>query len=530
MKLQTFNKDKELKKLNFNKNKSNYIKLGTLVASVLVIIISVIYFTYSKFTLTDTFTTLETTVNNFLPADYLLYYYVDGVAVINKPSSGNYASVVTCDNGARGYYNQYTQSLSIEDATSSATRCTVNLTTIAAPYQDGSGASIPELYNGLIPVTYDDSNNIIVADTSTEWYNYNNHEWANAILIDSTTTKDKYVNSDGTYKSGTTVDIDDVLQMYVWVPRYKYQLFNVEGADTEAQMINIEFESTDTTKSTGSQNGEWLTHPAFTFGTTELNGIWVGKFESSNSTSDVKIIPNVSSLRSQTVSDMFNASRAIESNSKYGLSSLEVDTHMMKNMEWGAVAYLTNSKYGRYQSDGSCISSGCEVWINNNNSYTTGCAGSSVSASSSSSCNAWNTSTGVNASTTGNIYGIYDMSGGAWEYVMGNMVDENGAFYPSNSELTQPESKYYDSYAYGTSYNDYSRGHLGDATKEVLSDSSGGYAWNDDYVRFVTSSYPWFGRGGHFSVGTNAGVFYFDRYNGSSADSNRSWRVVLSSE
>ena len=136
---------------------------------------------------------------------------------------------------------------------------------------------------------------------------------------------------------------------------------------------------------------------------------------------------------------------------------------------------------------------------------------------------------GVGASTTGNIYGIYDMSGGAWEYVMGNMVDENGAFYPSFSELTQPESKYYDSYTYGTSYNDYSRGHLGDATKEVLSDSSGGYAWNDDYVRFVTSSYPWFGRGGYSYSGSTAGVFYFYAFNGS-ADSNHSWRVVLSSE
>ena len=355
---------------------------------------------------------------------------------------------------------------------------------------------------------------------------------ANAILIDqsNTTTKAKYINDDGSFKSGTSVSISDVLQMYVWIPRYKYKLFNVSGATTSAQMIEIEFENSTTSKSSGSLNGEWLTHPAFTFGDTELNGIWVGKFESSNTTSDVKIVPNVSNLRNINVSSMFNASRAIESNSKYGLSSLEVDTHMMRNMEWGAVAYLTNSKYGRYEATGSCIASGCEVWINNNSNFTTGCAGSSVSASSASSCNQWNTSTGINASTTGNIYGIYDMSGGAWEYVMGNMVDENGAFYPSYSELTQPESKYYDSYTYETSYNDYSRGHLGDATKEVIANSSSGYSWNDDYVRFVTSSYPWFGRGGLFSVGTNAGVFYFDRYNGSSADSNRSWRVVLSSE
>ena len=282
-------------------------------------------------------------------------------------------------------------------------------------YKDSSGASEPELYSGLIPVTYNDTNEIVIADLYSNWYDYDAHEWANAILIDqnNTTTKNKYLNTDGTYKSGTVVEETDILQMYVWVPRYKYQLFNVEGADTEAQMINIQFESNTTSKSNGTQNGEWLTHPAFTFGTTELNGIWIGKFESSNDISDIKIIPNVSSLRNQTVGNMFNASRAIETNAKYGLSASEVDTHMMKNMEWGAVAYLTNSKYGRYEASGSCISSGCEVLINNNNSYTTGCAGDSVSASSNSSCNAWNTSTGVNASTTGNIYGIYDMSGGA---------------------------------------------------------------------------------------------------------------------
>ena len=30
--------------------------------------------------------------------------------------------------------------------------------------------------------------------------------------------------------------------------------------------------------------------------------------------------------------------------------------------------------------------------------------------------NAYNTTGGVKASTTGNITGVYDMSGGAWEY------------------------------------------------------------------------------------------------------------------
>jgi formylglycine-generating enzyme required for sulfatase activity len=77
--------------------------------------------------------------------------------------------------------------------------------------------------------------------------------------------------------------------------------------------------------------------------------------------------------------------------------------------------------------------------------------------------------TGVNASTTGNQYGIYDMSGGAWEYVMGNMVDSSGNYYSSNANLSQPDSKYYDSYAYSASiFTDHARGKLGDATKEIL--------------------------------------------------------------
>ncbi len=375
----------------------------------------------------------------------------------------------------------------------------------------------PELYAGLIPITYDEDTNVVIADTNEEWYNYDNFEWANAILIDQSNTgiKNKYINSDSSYKVGTIVDMADILQMYVWIPRYRYQLFNVNGESIEPQMINVIFENNTTPKSNGKVNGQWLTHPAFTFGTTELNGIWVGKFESSGSTSDVTIIPNVSSLRNQTVGNMFNASRAIESTAKYGLSSNEIDTHMMKNMEWGAVTYLTNSKYGRYNDGGSCISSGCEVWINPNSNYTTGCAGESVSAAEATSCNQWNSLKGVNASTTGNIYGIYDMSGGAYEYVMGNYKKT-----VSNSEIdfNSIESKYYDLYT-GTSI---SYGKLGDATKETQ-------GWNSDSAYFVFSIIPWFARGGYRSDGADAGVFYFRDYLGV-ANSSYSFRVVLGSE
>ena len=59
---------------------------------------------------------------------------------------------------------------------------------------------------------------------------------------------------------------------------------------------------------------------------------------------------------------MHNASRNIESNSQYNLPATGINTHMMKNIEWGVVAYLTQSKYGRCENN-ECT----EVTINGNN-------------------------------------------------------------------------------------------------------------------------------------------------------------------
>ena len=386
-----------------------------------------------------------------------------------------------------------------------------------------------ELAQGLIPVTYNSSGDVVVADTSTKWYDYSNHEWANAVLVNcaDSTIKSKYFNDDMSLKSsvvGLTISMDEILQMYVYIPRYKYQLFNAEDGTSNPQAINITFESKTTTKSTGTKNGEWLTHPSFTFGDKELAGIWVGKFETSNTSTLPKIVPNVSSLRSMTVSAQFNTSRLMTTTlaSTYGTSTND-DSHMMKNMEWGAVAYLSSSVYGRYTNASTCIESGCEVWINNNSNYTTGCAGSSVCADIASTCNAWNTATGVNASTTGNIYGIYDMSGGAWEDVMGNYNDTIS--YAGFDSM--PESKYYDKYTGINSESDFTKYHLGDATKETLkTKSTGGNAWYGDYSKSVRSSAPWVSRGGDDSSSTLAGVFHFISSFGHS-DSGNSFRVVL---
>ena len=383
-----------------------------------------------------------------------------------------------------------------------------------------------------------------VANTSFEWYNYAEHEWANAVLVNVSDNdiKNKYFNSDMSLRDeikNQVVNMNEVQQMYVWIPRYRYQLWNAEDGESDPQAINIVFEDKNESKSAGTKNGDWLTHPAFTFGSEELNGIWVGKFENSGSTSSITIKPNMASLVSLNVSTMFNASRGVESSSLLGLISNEVDSHMMKDTEWGAVAYLYSSVYGTYNADKSCISRGCEVWINNvtsngewDGTKYTGCAAQGVStagvtATACESGRGWD-GAGVNASTTGNMYGIYDMSGGNWEYTMSVMLQSDGTPQIQDSGFgSMPDSKYYNTYPYGTSYTDHARGTIGTATKETLKTVGNEYGgWNEDCSVLVYSSGAWAARGASALDTTGAGVFTFD-YNTGGDNAIVGFRVVL---
>jgi len=401
---------------------------------------------------------------------------------------------------------------------------------------DNSGANQPALTSNMIPVYYDsasdswkkaDSDN---ADKSSQWYDYDNKMWANAVTV-SETNRQTYLSA----KTGTTIPMSDINTMWVWVPRYTYTYLNTNTP----QEINVKFESgtastgtikctdnvtgtsstsetcTDTTNNGLKAGTSTYTHPAFTFGDQELTGIWVGKFEIS---SGQIIKPNVTSLRSQTVNQLYTGIYNMRnSGNAFGFSTTD-ETHMMKNMEWGAVTYLSHSKYGINK----------EIAINSANTYTTGCGPQSEgSTSSGATCNGYTTALGQSASTTGNTSGVYDMSGGAYEYVMGNMVNSSGAFYSSNAGFsTAPDAKYYDKYSYDASSNTtYTRGKLGDATKEMAPTGTSGN-WYSDYAYFPYSSSPWFFRGGLYGDGACAGAFLFYFSNGS-AFSSFSSRAVL---
>ncbi len=520
----------------------------------------------------------------------------------------------------------------VKNVNTTKTKCYLHFKKI---YKDTvlNGAD-PDLMNGrLVPVKISDKEKptgstyvgpnaggqVTKADITQEWYNYGSKTWANAVILKS--------GVEDNYKPGDEIKEEDIESYFVWIPRYKYKLQESESTYTgytsvtaKGNQANVQsfyntingnkgantafdivFETKNNTPSTGATQNTYITHPAFL--SFNSNGLWVGKFETGynqnsdntsvmpatpdswsysgaqqNTEASTKVIikPNVYSWRNIQVANAFYTA--------YNYKR-DLESHMMKNMEWGAVAYLTQSKYGMCtEGDGSTTCG--EVRINNVGTYITGSASNFEPTcgytGTKESCNSYESlyQLGMNggvsnnyynsdstvASTTGNYSGIYDMAGGAWEYVMGVMQSSQTDATPTSgrnqlynsgfkgkyscyncdsqsaTENTSgkewPSSKYYDLYEYSTSDQQFQRGHLGDGTKEFgpfysvnWPKSDGSYnlrrvgSYNSDDAFFVYSYYPWFRRGGNFADGTDAGLAAFNNSNGH-AGGTHSFRVV----
>ena len=409
----------------------------------------------------------------------------------------------------------------------------------------------PIIKDDLIPVTISDTGVVTKADTTKKWYSYQDKVWANSVIL-----KDKSV----AYKNGETISESNIESYFVWIPKYSYQLFDLGNYSSltsisdKIQEIKIKFGTGNTSDSisgecttpfsnnqgiAGSSGnckvGDYMTHPAFL--AFDTLGLWVGKFETgydgatSTTSAQVNIVdtskiiikPNVYSWRNITVGNAFKNSYDYKR---------DLDSHMMKNTEWGSVAYLQHSKYGSQVS----------VRINNNSSYITGYAatieptlgyngGTSIEGNRNESTNLrvdgtyttnYLNSNSVVASTTNNYTGIYDMSGGAWEYVMGYTTGATTVggtsgitnLY-SNFFSNSSYSKYWDKYTL-TAETNYNNRILGDATGEMgpfgsEKDPDGGTrnksSWYKDYAYLVSSSTPWFARGGAWVNGIISGAF-----------------------
>ena len=508
-------------------------------------------------------------------------------------------------------------------------------------------ANAPKLLTGMTPIKFEmptaTAMGTVVQTTAkdTDWYEY-------GTTYDETndTTTKRWANAqteDGSmwvwiprfaYKiTGETIDVKFLIGT-------SDNYYDEEGNIQTAQRQKTTDQIIDSTK-------EYTVHPAFTNESSinyanggwdkELTGIWVAKFaagyasgnnsapvKSSNenysqSTSYVQATESTTgkdgnldarnwldgiygskttSIKYPTFqgttyamnyinhSDSYKIARALTDDGNiYGLSSNTANSHLMKNSEWGAVAYLSKSQYGQNNKeittnninldsggrkrtetagktgvDSVYAVTGCssnttdttnnKITIANLNSATgdTGVTGSNGTAYK------WNQKTGQNASTTGTIYGIYDISGGVWERTAdfvsnGNvnlleygksLLDEAKVTYTVNGSTktvtanTGTSTKYVTIYPYSSpessnidtaSQNNFKNNTkiYGDAVRETTSanagtSNSGWYtsSWNSDYSYFPALGIPFFKRGGDLWAGTGAGAFAFSRIDGNS--------------
>lgn len=318
------------------------------------------------------------------------------------------------------------------------------------------------------------------------------------------------MTTDSYYKSsplGTTIKDSDINEFYVWIPRFKYRLWNVTGEpnissyDAYTKGIDISFEKNKesggsiyckdnicysdeerTISLTQNDNDKYYTPSSFT-NNEELLGFWVGKYEVSNgckdncltNSSDLTILPNQESWRNNNLSNYYEAIKG-KGNSY----------HIIKNSEWGTISYLSHSKYG------ICSNMKCTE-ITSNNTYISGKEGKD--------------------STTGNIYGVFDMAGSASEFVMANYTSNNSlALNNSNFKynVTIPSTDY-DLYS-GTNFI------LGDATKEILLTQSSTGSWDNNYSIFIDKVNNWFIRGGMAGNEVGNGIFYYNATNDSPSE------------
>ena len=399
------------------------------------------------------------------------------------------------------------------------------------------------LNNSLTPVVYDATKSAwVVADTTKEWYNYAKQEWANTVILNSGVTKNV---GDTVIVPTDTTETSEVKAMLVWIPRYEYHIEGTYGthldgtAGTQALPGQIEVKFVAKSQTTADSN--YILHPAFTWDdnsdgvivdSEHISGIWVGKFEMSGTFDEPTIIPNVKSLRTQNVSTQFNTSLKLKN---YLNNVSTTDSHMMKNSEWGAVAYLSQSIYGKYGNT-SYTGANKEVYKNDSSDLYTGKSSGTYPQSgiaSNGTClysdvtdrGNGTGSCGGGASTTGNITGIYDMSGGEYEYVMGYLTTASTTWGSTDSdnyaEFTEaPERKYYEDYTnidISTACNEET------CKGQALNETSG---WYNDSADFILTGYPWFIRGASYYYSEDGGLFSFSRSTGS-AHYNISFRTVF---
>ena len=319
---------------------------------------------------------------------------------------------------------------------------------------------------------------------------------------------------------------DGVASYFVWIPRYAYRIIYFDTPEHEQQYRDGSITESEALtngwivgysdargivdaegkKPTGvssqtaiSVNDKYFkTHPVFdgdvNYGgwaeddgtPVKLSGFWVMKYEASqvNGTTTPKSEPGVIGWTSMIIGNMFTNAQNYNTN---------LNSHLMKNSEWGAVAYLTDSEYGRNGTE-----------LANSKSNKTG--DGDIAAN-------------ILQSTTGNIYGIYDLSGVKYEYIA-TYYNADGAQLSNGSifaSINGQSNKYVTAYEGTTRDNESYK--YGDATYET----KGRY---DNENHFINLTGPFFRRSASYNDSTNGGIFFYNSDSGF-ASTDRTFRVCL---
>ena len=394
----------------------------------------------------------------------------------------------------------------------------------------------------MIPVNWNGINWVVTDEKGWD-YNYGEtsetKKWANIMLKD-TLELDGMDND--TVQSATIEDMKGKTvtkegSMFVWIPRYAYKITYYNNSSKEegteigysdarglvdkqgktptgmsepVTSIAVEdnyrphpaFEDNNSTNSQEEYSqGEW---------STKLTGIWVGKFETTEKVNEkITIGSNKDSYVSQTIGTFYTDAQNLNI----------ANSHMAKNSEWGAMAYLTESKYGRN--------------------------GTQITKNESKIAGAGNYQTNILQSTTENIYGIYDTVGGAYECTAGYISDSSQSYGNSfastddstnNKELSTKYSTVYNKIENNSSpsenYNSNINKVFGDGIIETSTQGTGANSWDSaqsDFVGLSSSSnnenLPFFSRGGHINS-SYSGMLYFSSSSGME-NNQEGFRVCL---
>ena len=314
-------------------------------------------------------------------------------------------------------------------------------------YNESKNVNSPKVTQGMIPIKYNGTDWVVCSKNDPEWYSYDNtKKWANIMLSDGT-------YKEGTVQEGQVVKENELGSMYVWIPRYAYRIAGEKNIEVNFLKGNTNKDKDGkeyTTNESIDTKTTPIVHPAFNLAGGQLSGIWVAKFEASGTNKDgnavgnasssseaqqyapdettiAKSLPNKISWRHITIGESQKRSMDIAGTQKekYGLEY--ANSHLIKNSEWGAVAYLCYSQYGNVPkiNGAGTLKSGSH-WYDLYTGQGPKSASDEGYYTRTDDTHNYNTANGTLASTTGNATGIYDMSGGNWERVAGYLDNGNG--------------------------------------------------------------------------------------------------------